>query len=238
METEEAKDDRSLAIERAFKFEGALVAEQKLEAIAHAEGDEAVAKIARNLKPSSITEIVREGDVVKPSLLHGTITPEQFITTFRTIGIRWGAAAQDDCSSYTLHCFQEELKQSFAAFFLATDDKSRREALVRALLNEDNGTEAIAFSVIHETKELEDFINGEPSSEDDWREGLAFIRDTFKEEWFGILRYITEARGNRYRTFVHRVAAEMYAIALVESGQEPQGKVEEKENDDLFKPLP
>jgi hypothetical protein len=218
-----------------LRYQGALAAEQELTEIANKEGDEAVMKIAANLSAAEVAQVTSEADIVKPSLLHTAINPEQFRGVFRRVGVRWSAAEQDDCTDYTLAEFQEELKQFFCAFILLSDDEDRRIELLKAILEEPHGIEALAFSVVQE-KDFPEFMASASQAAEfgDWREVIGILRTRFPEQWGRFVRIAPSYRGKQYNEFVHETAAEIYAVAVAEGAVE---RKEHEKSDDLFTPL-
>lgn len=219
-----------------LKYKGALAAEGLLTETANVEGDEAVMRIAERMSAAEVAQVTSEADVVKPSLLHTAINPEQFRGVFRRVGIRWSAAEQEDCAPDTLQEFQEELKQFFCAFILLNEDDKRRIELMTVILDEPHGLDALVFSVVHE-KDFPEFLAscGTVADTGDWREVLGILRASFPEQWDRFKRIVpAQYDGNNYWNFIHEIAAEIYAVTVAE------GAVTRKEVemvDDLFKPL-
>ena len=225
------KQSERLAI--VLRYQGALAVESELAEIANKEGDEAIMKIAEHLSAAQVAQVTSEADIVKPSLLHTAVSPQQIRGVFRRVGVRWGAAEQVDCDEYTLGVFQDELQQFFCAFILLNEDESRRKKLLNAILEEQHGVDSLAFSVIQE-KDFSEFMatGGGTVEFGDWREVLGILRAHFPEKWEQFVRVATR---RQYEEFVHQMAAEIYAVAVVE------GAVEQKESeksDDLFTSLP
>lgn len=221
-----------------LKYSGALAAEGHLTDVANKEGDGAVAQIARTLSSAEISEVISEADLTKPSLLHTAINPEQFRGVFRRVAIRWSIALQDECPPEALIEFQNELQQFLCAFILLNDDEARRKDLLGAILAEPYGLDALVFSVIQE-KDFPDFAgtpSGLQSEVGDWREVIGILRIVKPREWDKFLEIVSSLDDeDKHHTFLHDTAAEMYEVAVFESGQKP---VQAGETDELFTALP
>ncbi len=229
-------ENRRDQLTTVLKYQGAVAAEGHLTEIAHTEGDEAVMRVAQHMSATEVAQVTSEADVVKPSLLHTAITPEQFSGVFRRVGVRWSAAEQEDCPLETLREFQEELKQFFCAFILLNEGEVRRNELMRVVLDEQNGIEALVFSFVHE-KDLPEFIatDGAMSDHGDWREVLNVLHYSFADEWRKFKMLVPQDyNGRHYNNFIHDVAAGIYATAVSEGVAKRQ---EVEKVDDLFTPL-
>ncbi len=227
---------RAQMIATVLRYQGTDAAEQKLSEIAGAEGDEAVMEIAPHLSAVDVRNVTSEADVVKPSLLHSSIAPEQFRGIFRRVGAEWSSAEQEDCQPYTLQGFQEELKQFFCAFVLLNEDEIRRIELLKAVLEEPHGLDALAFSVIHE-KDFPEFVASTSQTADfgDWREIIGIVRTNMPDQWERFLRITSFGDDHeKYIDFVHETAAEIFAVAVSEGAAK---RTEQKEAENLFTPL-
>ncbi len=238
----EVKTEQSLAKTRAqmlvtvLRYQGVDAAEAELEKIAHTEGDMAVMQIAPHLSSAEVRGVTAAGDIVKPSLLHTAITPEQFLGVFRRVGSKWAAAEQDDCAPYDLEQFQEELKQFLCAFVLLQDDEKRRQELLRAILDEPHGPDALIFATIHE-KDFDEFVaaGGKMLGIGDWREVVGILPLAFPSDWECFVQVASGIRTNaEYRNFVHTAAAEIYAVACADGAVQAS---ETEKADELFTPL-
>ena len=220
-----------------LKYQGALAAEGHLTDIANKEGDEAVMLIAGHLSAAEVAQVTSEADVVKPSLLHTAINIEQFRGVFRRVGVQWSDAAQSDCSPETLWEFQEELQQFLCAFILLNEEGDRRNKLMEVILDEPHGLDTLVFSTVQE-KDFAEFMEHEGHVADigDWREVLWVLRTGFPEQWDRFKKRVPATfDGADYVDFIHEIAAEIYAVATMETGaiKETEGE----KADDLFTPL-
>jgi|GEM_PF-1261919 len=242
MSTEE-KTEMSLAKTRAqmivtvLRYQGIDAAEQKLTEIAGQEGDQAIMEIAPHLSTAEVRGLTAEADIVKPSLLHAAITPEQFRGVFRRVGVRWSAAEHDDCPPEVLTDFQEELKQFLCAFILLQDEEGRQRELMKVILDEPHGPDALILGTIRE-KDFDEFIakDGKITDVGDWREMLGLLPLHFPREWewFKAVASGIINKKSEYREFVHEVAAEIYAVAVAEGAVQT---IETEKADGLFTPL-
>ncbi|MFA6295611.1 MAG: hypothetical protein WC666_04335 [Candidatus Paceibacterota bacterium] len=232
------KDDenRKNQLTIALKYQGALAVEGHLTEIANKEGDEAVARITRNLSATEVAQVTSRADVVSPSLLHTAVTAEQFRGVFRRVGIKWGVAKRDDCSPEIIHEFQEEIKQFFCAFILSNDNTSRRIELIKVILDEPHGLDSLIFSVISE-KDFSEFIESENNVNElgDWREVIAILRSSFLEQWKQFKDTVARVHGHQELfNYLRDVAAEIYAVAVTEGSVETSAA---EGADELFEPL-
>lgn len=238
----EGKTEMSLAKTRAqmiatvLRYQGIDAAEQKLTEIAGQEGDQAIMEIAPHLSTAEVRGVTAEADIVKPSLLHAAVTPEQFLGVFRRVGVRWSAAEHDDCPPEVLSDFQEELKQFLCAFILLQDGEGRRRELMKVILDEPHGHDALILGTIHE-KDFDEFVAADGKIPDvgDWREMLGLLPSHFPQEWERFKRAASGIRSPKeYREFVHETAAEIYAVAVAEGAVQT---TEAEKADELFTPL-
>jgi hypothetical protein len=80
----------ALTIRQTLSDFGPGRAERALALLAHEQGDEQLALLAKELTPAEVAQIMSEGDYTKPSMLAAVITPEQFVGSLHRLGAKWG----------------------------------------------------------------------------------------------------------------------------------------------------
>jgi len=217
---------------------GAFAAKEQLMRIAEEEGDQGLVRIVALLSGAELTQLTTDSDLTCPSLVHGLLTPEKFAEVFRRVGTKWKEAAEPTCRPETLRSFQEELNQFFSAHIILTDDLQRRIELLKAVLNNRLGVEALVFAVINE-KEFHEFMEGggHAASLGDWQEVVDIVATYLPEQWAEFKAIATEVLSGRdLHSFVQGCAEDIYGMAVEASGAAPE-EAREKEPE-LFTPLP
>jgi hypothetical protein len=222
-----------------LKHHGPVVAEEQLAKIAEEGGDAALVRATAGLSGPEIAELTSRSDIVRPSLIHGLITPEKFVEVFRRVGTGWKAVIGESCSADTIREFQDELMQFFCAHILLTDELKPRIELMKAILAEEHGLKSLVFAVAPE-KGFREFIanDGKALSPGDWQEVIEIVSAYLPDKWLQFKHLADDILEQEdYHDFCQEVAAEIYHVAATASGVVAEDKPP-VEDSELFKPLP
>jgi len=144
----------TLAIRQALQSGGAA-AETQLTIIANSAGDEQLALVIEELRPSEIAAIVEDADMTKPSIVHAFVTPEQFIGAFDRLGAKWGSISPS--SDIDLLKYQNDIEDFLCPMILASGEVKHRDALLDALLEHPLGPDTLLFVALGR-KDLEEIV--------------------------------------------------------------------------------